>query len=44
MGLLVLIIGLAVFIGSHVFVTMRAHRAELIARVGEWPYKGLFSV
>jgi uncharacterized membrane protein len=44
MGLLVLIIGLAVFIGSHVFVTMRAHRAALIARVGEWPYKGLFSV
>jgi uncharacterized membrane protein len=43
-GLVVLIIGLAVFIGSHVFVTMRARRAALIARVGEWPYKGLFSV
>jgi uncharacterized membrane protein len=44
MGLVVLIIGLAVFIGAHVFVTMRAHRAALIARVGEWPYKGLFSL
>jgi uncharacterized membrane protein len=44
MGLAIMILGLAVFIGSHVFVTMRAERAALVARVGEGPYKGLFSL
>src|SRR5205823_3058910 len=44
MGLAVLIIGLAVFIGAHVFVTRRDARAAVIARVGEWPYKALFSL
>lgn len=42
MGLLVL--GLAAFIGAHVFVTLRAPRAAVIARIGEWPYKGLMSL
>ncbi len=44
MGLAVLIVGLVVFIGSHVFVTQRKARAALIARTGEGPYKVLFSV
>jgi uncharacterized membrane protein len=44
MGLAVLIIGLVVFIGSHVFVTRRKARAALIAQVGETPYKALFAV
>ena len=44
MGLAILVIGLIIFIGSHVFVSMRDERAKLIARLGEWPYKGLFSV
>jgi len=44
MGLAVLIIGLAVFIGDHVFVTRREARAALIARIGEMPYKGLFAL
>src|SRR5271154_769970 len=44
MGLAVEIIGLVVFLGAHVFVSMRGHRAALIARFGEGPYKGLFSV
>jgi uncharacterized membrane protein len=44
MGLFVLVIGLVVFLGAHVFVTMRGHRSALIARIGEWPYKGLFSL
>jgi uncharacterized membrane protein len=44
MGLAVLILGLVVFIGLHVFVTYRDHRAALIARIGEGPYKGLFSL
>lgn len=44
MGLAILIAGLAVFIGAHVFVTRRGERAALIARVGEGPYKALFSL
>jgi uncharacterized membrane protein len=44
MGLAVLIIGLVVFIGAHVFVTRRDARAALITRIGEWPYKGLFAL
>jgi uncharacterized membrane protein len=44
MGLAVMILGLAVFIGAHVFVTMRDVRAGVVARLGEWPYKGLFSL
>jgi uncharacterized membrane protein len=44
MGLAVLVIGLAVFIGGHLFATMRTQRAALVARVGEAPYKGLFSL
>jgi uncharacterized membrane protein len=44
MGLAIMILGLAVFIGVHVFVTMREQRAGVIARLGEGPYKGLFSV
>jgi uncharacterized membrane protein len=44
MGLAVELIGLVVFLGAHVFVSMRGHRAALIAKLGEGPYKGLFSL
>jgi uncharacterized membrane protein len=44
MGLAVEIIGLVVFLGAHVFVSMRGHRAALVAKLGEGPYKGLFSL
>ena len=44
MGLAVLVAGLVVFIGSHVFVTMRTQRAAVIGRIGEGPYKGLMAV
>ncbi len=44
MGLAVLVLGLAVFIGAHVFVTCRDERAALVERIGEWPYKGLLSL
>jgi uncharacterized membrane protein len=44
MGLAILIVGLAVFIGAHLFVTRREARAAAIARLGEGPYKGLFSL
>ena len=40
----VLVIGLVAFIGAHVFVTLRAPRAAVIARIGEWPYKGLIAL
>jgi len=44
MGLLLLVIGLVLFLGGHLFVTLRDRRAALIARVGEGAYKGLFSL
>jgi uncharacterized membrane protein len=44
MGLAVLILGLAGFIGVHGFVTMRGERAALVARLGEGLYKALFSL
>lgn len=43
MGLAVLVLGLALFIGAHVVVSLRDRRAALIARLGEWPYKGVMS-
>ena len=42
MGLL--IVGLVVFIGAHVFVTLRAPRAAVIARIGEVPYKAIMGL
>jgi uncharacterized membrane protein len=44
MGLLILVLGLAVFIGVHLVTTRRDYRAALIARFGEGPYKALYSV
>jgi len=44
MGLTLLLIGLVVFLGAHVFVACRVPRAALISRLGEGPYKGLFSL
>jgi uncharacterized membrane protein len=44
MGLAVMIVGLAAFIGGHAFVTFRAQRADVIKRIGEMPYKGAFTL
>src|ERR1700731_404361 len=44
MGLAVEILGLVIFLGAHSFVTMRDRRAALIAKIGEWAYRGLFSL
>ena len=44
MGLAILVLGLVVFLGAHVVVTLRGPRAAVIKRVGEWPYKGLMSL
>jgi uncharacterized membrane protein len=42
MGMLV--IGLVLFLGAHVLVTLRGPRAAVIVRIGEWPYKGLMGL
>jgi uncharacterized membrane protein len=44
MGLIVEILGLVIFLGAHVFVSMRDERAALISKVGIGPYRGLFSL
>jgi uncharacterized membrane protein len=44
MGLAVLVLGLVVLLGAHVFVTFREARANLIARLGQNGYRGLFSI
>jgi uncharacterized membrane protein len=44
MGLVIMLLGLACFIGAHAFITMRAQRASAIARLGEWPYKGVITL
>jgi len=44
MGLTLEILGLVIFLGTHVFVTMRDRRAVVVARIGDWPYRGLFSL
>jgi len=43
MGLAIMMLGLAVFIGMHLVTTQRDQRAALIARMGEGGYKGLYS-
>lgn len=43
-GLAVEIVGLVIFLGAHVFTTMRERRAALIESIGAWPYRGLFAL
>jgi uncharacterized membrane protein len=42
--MLILILGLVVFLGTHVFTMRRSPRAAAIARLGEGPYKALYSL
>jgi uncharacterized membrane protein len=42
--MIMLLMGLALFIGAHTFATFRADRAAVIEQVGENRYKGLFSL
>jgi uncharacterized membrane protein len=44
MGLVSLVLGLVLFIGTHVFVTLRPQRAALIGAIGETKYKALFTI
>ena len=39
-----LILGLVLFLGIHTLTTMRDARATVIGRLGEGPYKGLYSL
>jgi uncharacterized membrane protein len=43
MGLVVLVLGLILFLGPHVFVTLRPQRAAAVKQLGEGPYKVLFA-
>ena len=40
----ILVIGLVIFLGMHSFPHFRQQRQALIERIGEGPYKGLFSL
>jgi uncharacterized membrane protein len=42
--MLILILGLVIFLGTHVFTMRRDARAAAIARLGEGPYKALYSL
>ena len=39
-----LIAGLVLFLGAHTFTTLRDARGAVITRVGDGPYKGLYSL
>jgi uncharacterized membrane protein len=42
--MLILLIGLALFLGVHLLTTFRGTRAAVIGRLGEGGYKGLYSL
>ncbi|MBI5262773.1 MAG: NnrU family protein [Bradyrhizobium sp.] len=44
MGLAVMILGLVLLLGAHVFTTRRKARAQLIATIGDGTYKILYSL
>lgn len=44
MGLVIMLIGLALFAGVHGVTTQRKLRSDLISRFGEAPYKGVYSL
>ena len=39
-----MLLGLLVFLGAHAFTTMRVARAGVVAKIGEGPYKALYSL
>lgn len=44
MGLAILIVGLAVVLAPHILTAFCAARQDVVDRVGEGPYKGLYSL
>jgi uncharacterized membrane protein len=43
-GLGLLVLGLAMFLGSHAFASLRSRRDAIVWKIGEGRYKGLFSL
>jgi uncharacterized membrane protein len=44
MGFLVMVVGLVLFLGAHVFTTRREARAQAVAAMGEGTYKIVYSL
>jgi uncharacterized membrane protein len=44
MGLSILVLGLLVFLGTHIFVSFPDARADVIARMGRHAYRALFAL
>ena len=44
MGLGILVLGLLVFLGTHVFVSFRDARADIVARLGLQTYRAVFAL
>jgi uncharacterized membrane protein len=44
MGLGILVLGLLIFLGTHIFVSLRGARADVIAKVGLHVYRGVFAL
>jgi len=44
MGLGILVLGLLVFLGAHIFVSLRGARADVIGRIGLHVYRGVFAL
>jgi uncharacterized membrane protein len=42
--MIILIAGLVIFLGVHIFTTLRGPRTALIGKIGEGAYKGLYSL
>ncbi|PZQ17801.1 MAG: NnrU family protein [Ancylobacter novellus] len=42
--MILLVLGLVLFIGAHLFARARGPRAALVGRMGEGPYKALYSL
>lgn len=40
----ILVLGILIFLGVHTLTTLRDARSGVIARIGEGPYKGLYSL
>jgi len=39
--MLYMLVGIILFVGTHLITSMRPLRAGIIGTVGEWPYKGI---
>jgi uncharacterized membrane protein len=44
LAMTLLFLGLIVFLGTHAFSMARGPRGRLVAAIGEWPYKGAYTV